>query len=203
MPCVPDVFLNTCAADAMRVGMLRLTTTWWTRQHDLGRCRVHVVDVRKNQDSQRARHIHAARQAQSPWYVVADDDILPSAVTVDGRCWVEAVDDFMASHPAYGLVQPFLWPRMSGPSATHMVVPRRAVGGLRVVRAGAILPGDLPLNPGNGPYDVVLTNCTRGLTGELQTWTALHLGDASITGKGRPGPQAELPYSASVSNPAV
>ncbi len=175
-----DIFLTTGAhgRDLIRCALWQAVLRWWRRWESRKLCTIHIYDASERPDSQMFRHVHAATSTTTDPYIVADDDILPMDTTDFGQPWHEYILSLMANWPRYGLLGATILP-MAGlwPQVGREVLPAAAVGGLRIVRRGAVLPWKLPPLPeGQKTYDVELCDHVEGMCGVTTRWQALHLG---------------------------
>lgn len=154
--------------------------------------------VKHPSDFQRLRHARAAELAKTQLYIVADDDLRPAdRAFLTHEPWNEYVARTMAmsAHAKVAMAAAFAIPTNAYPEGWandnrwHLWQDEQvsAVGGVRVVRRGAVPgnPTELPpkSRPGNG-YDQELCEWLRGkqrTVGYFLRWPALHLGEWTTT----------------------
>ena len=153
------------------------------------------IEPKPRKGSQRARHGWAAADAETDLYVVTDDDILPIDHVhrpMDGmepQSWLEYARATFERLPELGMASALTVPGGTDPmSVPPEYQPKDpdlfdvgSIGGLRIVRRGAVDPDRLPpLDPDHrGGYDTTLTQHLRSggaMTGYLYRWCALHCG---------------------------
>lgn len=183
-----DIFLTTVATepDDPRYHLARACYWWWNGQpHG----RLEMQRLKREFGSQRLRHVLAYQQATTPYYILADDDILPGpTLGKHGPDWQPSVLAFMDQNPRVAMCQPALFQEHTPLiDQEDDFLPTQAIGGLRVIRRAAVTDmisrlGDFPpLDPSkNGAYDQTictgLMDKTENLVGVYTPWWATHAG---------------------------
>ncbi len=171
--------------------------TDWTAPLDQPRYRYIQIDA---EGSQRQRHLQAAKRATSDLYIVADDDCVPWADIVpwkipdEPETVYEHIARVFAERPHLSMASAYPMPSTLKDPMQAGNVERDtdcwyvfSTGGVRVVRRGAVVPGELPpMRPQYGRgYDGILCEHLHGGRGMhreqprvayFRRWCCNHLG---------------------------
>lgn len=181
-----DVFI--CTVPGTRVEMLHQALDRWLRVKCADELRFHVLrppPLIEARNFQSYRRVQADVDAQSPVYVVADDDcIVPESGFVDECIRVlERHRDFgiLSLWPENATIHPWT-PEVYEPFADIDVMEHVSVGNVRFCRKG-LLAGKWPDQPGPG-YDKEQCAKLRELgyrAGYFRNHKMFHLGEGKTT----------------------